>query len=107
MRVKKFYSLHIKELREGQFYKVVIQFNNGKIHTYKTKYDIRNLQVRNLNYCSLLRYKHIDVCKKLMQENLYLSMHSDLADYFGAVISKIENLDGRTNEAKNLPWFFG
>lgn len=85
--------------------KVVIQFNNGKIHTYKTKYDIRNLQVRSLNYCLLLRYKHIAICKKLMQENLYLSMCADLADYFGAAISKIENLDGRTKEAKNLPYF--
>lgn len=85
--------------------KVVIQFNNGKIHTYKTKYDVRNLQVCTLHYDLLLRYKHIGVCKKLMQENLYLSICSDLADYFGAVISKIENLDGRTKEAKNLPYF--
>ena len=50
--------------------KVVIQFNNGKTHTYKTKYDIRGLQVRDLNYCLLLRHKHIGICKKLMQENL-------------------------------------
>ena len=85
--------------------KVTIQFNNGKTHAYKTKYDIRDLQVRILNYCLLLRYKHIVICKKLMQEDLYLSMCSDLADYFGAVISKIENLDGRTREAKNLPYF--
>lgn len=40
-----------------------------------------------------------------MDKNLYLSMCSDLADYFGASISKIENLDGRTKEAKNLPYF--
>ena len=85
--------------------KVTIQFNNGKTHTYKTKYDIRDLQVCTLHYDLLLRYKHIEVCKKLMQENLYLSMCSDLADYFGASISKIENLDGRTKEAKNLPYF--
>ena len=85
--------------------KVTIQFNNGKTHTYKTKYDIRDLQVCTLHYDLLLRYKHIGVCKKLMQENLYLSMCSDLADYFGAAISKIENLDGRTKEAKNLPYF--
>ena len=85
--------------------KVTIQFNNGKIHTYKTKYDIRDLQVCTLPYDLLLRYKHIGICKKLMQENLYLSICSDLADYFGAVISKIENLDGRTKEAKNLPYF--
>ena len=85
--------------------KVTIQFNNGKTHTYKTKYDIRDLQVCTLHYDLLLRYKHIEVCKKLMQENLYLSMCSDLADYFGAFISKIENLDGRTKEAKNLPYF--
>ena len=85
--------------------KVVIQFNNGKTHTYKTKYDIRDLQVCTLHYDLLLRYKHIGICKKLMQENLYLSICSDLADYFGAVISKIENLDGRTKEAKNLPYF--
>ena len=85
--------------------KVVIQFNNGKTHAYKTKYDIRDLQVCTLHYDLLLRYKHIRVCKELMQENLYLSMCSDLADYFGAVISKIENLDGRTKEAKNLPYF--
>lgn len=85
--------------------KVIIQFNNGKTHTYKTKYDIRDLQVCNLNYCLLRRYEHIDLCKKLMSENLYLSMCADLADYFGAVISKIENLDGRTKEAKNLPYF--
>lgn len=38
-------------------------------------------------------------------KNLYISMCSDLADYFGAFISKIENLDGRTKEAKNLPYF--
>ena len=85
--------------------KVVIQFNNGKTHTYKTRYDIRDLQVRNLNYYLLLRYKHISLCKKLMQEDVYLSTCTDLADYFGAVISKIENLDGRTKEAKNLPLF--
>lgn len=86
--------------------KVVIQFNNGKTHTYKTKYDnIRDLQVRNLNHYLLARYMHIDICKKLMQEHLYLSICSDLADYFGASISKIENLDGRAKEAKNLPYF--
>ena len=85
--------------------KVTIQFNNGKTHTYKTKYDIRDLQVCTLHYDLLLRYKHIGICKKLMQENLYLSMCSDLADYFGASISKIDNLDGRTKEAKNLPYF--
>ena len=85
--------------------KVTIQFNNGKTHTYKTKYDIENLQVRNLNHYLLVRYMHIDICKKLMQGHVYLSMCSDLADYFGAVISKIENLDGRAKEAKNLPYF--
>lgn len=85
--------------------KVVIQFNNGKVLSYKTKYGIRDLQVCTLHYDLLLRYKHIEVCKKLMQGNLYPSMCSGLADYFGASIAKIENLDGRTKEAKNLPYF--
>lgn len=87
--------------------KVTIQFNNGKIHAYKTKYDVRNLQVRDLNYCLLLRYKELQPVQRLLENDAYLKEYAKFSvlNFFCAAISKIENLDGRTKEAKKLPYF--
>lgn len=87
--------------------KVTIQFNNGKRKTFKLRGEVMDLNCGHLNYCLLLRYKDLEPCQRLMKNDAYIKEYAkfSLLQFFGANVLNCEKIDGRANEAKNLPWF--
>lgn len=89
--------------------KVVIQFNNLQVKTFKCKsyWDLNRLLCGHVSYCWLLRYKELEPCQSLMKNDAYIKEYAkfSLLQFFGASVLNCEKIDGRTNEAKNLPWF--
>lgn len=86
--------------------KVTIQFNNGKCKTFKLKGEVMDLNCVHLNYCLLLRYKELQPVQRLMENDAYLKEYAKFSvlNFFCASIKELYKLDGRTKEAKNLPW---
>lgn len=87
-----------------------IKFHNGQIKEYKTKSTIGNVPIYALHFCVLQR--HIDkgqVVKELLRNNGYFihpAINQQLITArFKAKILDSKLLDGRTKEAKKLPWF--
>ena len=87
--------------------KVVIQFNNGKRKTFKLKGEVMDLNCGHLNYYLLLRYKELQPVQRLMENDAYLKEYAKFSvlNFFCASIKELYKLDGRTKEAKKLPWF--
>lgn len=87
-----------------------IKFHNGQIKEYKTKSPIDDAPVYTLNFYMLQR--HIDkgqVIKELLRNDGYF-IHPAISqqliiERFKAEILESRLLDGRTKEAKKLPWF--
>lgn len=86
--------------------KVTIQFNNGKCKTFKLKGAVIDLNCGSLNYCLLLRYKELQPVQRLMEGDAYFKEYAKFSvlNFFCASFKKIYKLDGRTKEAKKLPW---
>lgn len=86
--------------------KVTIQFNNGKCKTFKLKGAVVDLTCNCLNYCLLLRYKELQPVQRLMENDAYLKEYAKFSvlNFFCASFKKVYKLDGRTKEAKKLPW---
>lgn len=89
--------------------KVTIQFNNKQVKTFKTKsyWDLDRLLCGHVSYYWLLRYKELQPVQRLMENDAYLKEYAkfSLLQFFGASVLNCEKIDGRANEAKNLPWF--
>lgn len=89
--------------------KVVLQFRNGNIAEYKLDGDIYDLKVRGLGNVMLKRYAHIEAIKHLLKNNAYFS-NPKYADaiavrYFDTLVLYNYRIDGRSKEARALPWF--
>ena len=87
-----------------------IKFHNGQIKEYKTKSPIDDVPICALNFCVLQR--HIDkgqVVKELLRNDGYFThpaiSQQLIIERFKAEILDSKLLDGRTKEAKKLPWF--
>lgn len=89
--------------------KVVIQFNNGKRKSFKCKsyWDLNKLICGHVSYYFLIRYKELKPVQDLLKNDAYLKEYAkfSLLQFFGANVLSSEKIDGRANEAKNLPWF--
>lgn len=86
--------------------KVVIQFNNGECKTFKLKKEIMDLNCGHLNYYLLRRHKELLPVQRLMENDAYLKEYAKFSvlNFFCASIKELYKLDGRTKEAKKLPW---
>ena len=88
--------------------KVVIQFNNLKVKTFKIKGDVTDIKCSHLNWCMLLKYKNLSCVQTLMDKDAYYTgRYKDFSvlNYFCSSILNCEQIDGRTKSAKKLPWF--
>ena len=89
--------------------KVVIQFNNEKRKTFKCKsyWYLNRLICGHVSYYFLIRYKELKPVQDLLKNDAYLKEYAkfSLLQFFGASVLNCEKIDGRANEAKNLPWF--
>lgn len=87
---------------------VVIQFNNLKVKTFKIKGDISDIKCFHLNWCLLLKYKKVSCVPPLMDNDAYYNgRYKDFSalNYFCASVLSSKKIDGRTKDAKRLPWF--
>lgn len=91
--------------------KVTIQFHNKEIKSFKVrgKKSIKSMACKQLNFCLLNRYKHIEQAQWLLQNNAYLQKDAyacvKIHNIFYAFILGEQEIDGRTKEAKKLPYF--
>ena len=89
--------------------KVTIQFNNQEVRGYKVNgsYNLHEIKVKHIGKDMLLRHKNIEEVALLLEEDNYLNKFADLniLILFKARVIKCEKIDGRTKEAKNLPFF--
>lgn len=87
-----------------------IKFHNGAIKEYKSVSPIEDSSLYALNFSVLQR--HIDkgpIVRGILDDSRYFC-HPDISnkliiEYFKANILEARFLDGRTKEAKKLPWF--
>lgn len=87
-----------------------IKFHNGQIKEYKTKSPIDDAPMYTLNFYMLQR--HIDkgpIVTGALQDAWYFT-HPEVSQQlvitrFKAEVLDSRLLDGRTKEAKKLPWF--
>ena len=86
--------------------KVVIQFNNKQEKTFIVVSE-ETPKCSHLPYTLLLKYKNLGPSQLLLEEDNYLKRYAKVSaiNLFGAAILKCEKIDGRTKEAKNLPYF--
>lgn len=88
--------------------KVVIQFNNLKVKSFKVKGEVFDIKCSHLNWCLLLRYKQLSCVQNLMDKDAYYAgnyKNFSAMNYFCASVLNCEKIDGRTKNAKRLPWF--
>lgn len=87
-----------------------IKFHNGTVKEYKSIKPIEDSPLFTLNFYVLQR--HIDkgpIVQGILQDGRYF-LHPDISqqliiERFKAEILESRLLDGRTKEAKKLPWF--
>lgn len=87
-----------------------IKFHNGTIKEYKSIKQIEDSPLFTLNFYVLQR--HIDkgpIVQGILEDSRYF-LHPDIRkkliiEYFKASILEAKFLDGRTKEAKKLPYF--
>jgi hypothetical protein len=86
--------------------KVVIQFNNKQEKTFIVVSE-EVPKCGHLSYCLLLKYKNLGPSQLLLEEDNYFKRYAKVSaiSFFGATILECEKIDGRTKEAKNLPYF--
>lgn len=87
-----------------------IKFHNGAVKEYKSVSPIEGSSLYALNFSVLQR--HIDkgpIVQGILDDSRYFC-HPDISnkliiEHFKAEILDSKLLDGRTKEAKKLPWF--
>lgn len=89
--------------------KVTIQFNNEEIRAYKVNgsYNLHEIKAKHVGKEMLLRHKDIEEAALLLEGDSYLNKFADVSILilFKARVLGCKRIDGRTKEAKELPWF--